>query len=237
MGAGGMPAPISHERLMPGAIAFEFPDLYFGGLWLTVQLSILGLLGSLAVGTAIALFRNSPLVPLRWIGGGYVEFFRNTPLIVQLFFLFFGLPAVGIRLSTDPFEFNFRAAVLGMALYHAAYVAEVVRGGLLGIDKGQIEAARSLGLTYLGMLREVQLPQTFRMVIPPLGNIGIALVKNTSLAATIGVTELLFAGEIVESRTFRAEEAFITVALLYLTLTIPLGAGVNYLERKLQVAR
>lgn len=222
---------------MPLGIAFEFPELYFGGLWLTVQLGLLGLFGSLMLGTAVALFRISPLAPLRWIGGGYVEFFRNTPLVVQLFFLFFGLPAIGIRLSTDPFEFNFRAAVLGMAMYHAAYVGEVIRGGLLGVDRGQIEAARSIGLSYLGMLREVQLPQTFRAIIPPLGNIGIALVKNTSLAATIGVTELLFAADIVESRTFRAEEAYIAVALLYLTLTLPLGAGVNYLERRLLVAR
>jgi len=222
---------------VPGAIAFEFPDLYFGGLWLTIQLSVFGLLGSLVLGTAIAVLRISPVAPLRWIGGAYVEFFRNTPLLVQLFFLFFGAPLLGIRLSTDPFEFNYRAAILGMALYHAAYVAEVVRGGLLGVDKGQIEAARSLGLSYLGMLRYVQLPQTFRAVIPPLGNIGIALVKNTSLAATIGVAELLFAGEIVESRTFRAEEAFVTVAIGYLLLTVPLSFVVNGLERRLLVTR
>lgn len=222
---------------MPLGIAFEFPELYFGGLWLTVQLSLLGLFGSLVLGTGVALFRVSPLAPLRWIGGAYVEFFRNTPLVVQLFFFFFGLPAVGIRLSDDAFELNFRAAVLAMALYHAAYVGEVIRGGLLGVDKGQLEAARSIGLSYLGMLRHVQLPQTFRAVVPPLGNIGIALVKNTSLAATIGVAELLFAADVVESRTFRAEEAYIAVALLYLTLTLPLGAGVNYLERRLAVAR
>ena len=104
-------------------------------------------------------------------------------------------------------------------------------------DRGQIEAARSLGLSYAQTLREVQLPQTFRAVIPPLGNIAIALVKNTSLASTIGVTELLFAAEIVESRTFRAEEAFLTATLFYLALTIPLGLVVNGLERRLLVVR
>jgi ABC-type amino acid transport system permease subunit len=124
-----------------------------------------------------------------------------------------------------------------MGLYHGAYVAEVVRGGLLGVDRGQIEAARSLGLSYPQMLRYVQLPQTFRSVIPPLGNIGIALVKNTSLASTIGVAELLYAAEIVESRTFRAEEAFIAATLLYLSLTIPLGIAVNALERRMLVVR
>jgi ABC-type amino acid transport system permease subunit len=112
-----------------------------------------------------------------------------------------------------------------------------VRGGLLGVDRGQIEAARSLGLSYLQMVRYVQLPQTFRSIIPPLGNIGIALVKNTSLASTIGVAELLYAAEIVESRTFRAEEAFIAATMLFLLLTIPLGILVNALERRLLVAR
>ena len=222
---------------MPGEIAFEFPELYFTGLWLTIQISLFGLIGAIVIGTLIALFRVSPLAPLRWIGAGYVEFFRNTPLVVQLFFLFLGLPLLGFRFSTDTFENIFRAASVGMALYHGAYVAEVVRGGLLGVDKGQIEAARSLGLSYTQMLRNVQLPQTFRAVIPPLGNIGIALVKNTSLASTIGVAELLFAAEIVESRTFRAEEAFIAATMLYLLLTIPLGIAVNALERRLLVVR
>jgi His/Glu/Gln/Arg/opine family amino acid ABC transporter permease subunit len=222
---------------MPGGIAFEFPDLFFGGLWVTVQLSVLGLAGALVVGTAIALLRVSPVAPLRFLGSAYVEFFRNTPLVVQLFFLFLGLPLLGLRFATDTFDNIFRAALVGMSLYHGAYVAEVVRGGLLGIDRGQIEAARSLGLSYLQTLREVQLPQAFRAVIPPLGNIAIALVKNTALASTIGVTDLLFGAEIVESRTVRAEEAFLTATLLYLALTIPLGAIVNVLERKLLVVR
>lgn len=222
---------------MPGAIAFEFPELFFGGFWFTVQISVLGLIGAIVLGTIVALMRVSPLRILRWIGAAYVEFFRNTPLVVQLFFLFLGLPFMGIRFSPDTFENLFRSAFIGMALYHGAYVAEIVRGGLLGVDKGQIEAARSLGLSYVGMLRYVQLPQTFRAVIPPLGNIAIALVKNTSLASTIGVIEILSAAEIVESRTFRTEEAFLTATLFFLLLTIPLGFIVNSLERRLLVAR
>ncbi|HUQ16643.1 MAG TPA: amino acid ABC transporter permease, partial [Candidatus Saccharimonadales bacterium] len=206
-------------------------------LWLTIQLSVISLLGSVVIGTFVAIGRISPLAPLRWIGTSFVEFFRNTPLLVQLFFLFFAAPLIGIRFSDDAFEFNFRAALLGLSLYHAAYVAEIVRGGLLGVDKGQIEAARSLGLSYPQMLRYIQLPQSFRAIIPPLGNIAIALVKNTSLATTIGVAELLNAGDIVESRTFRTIEAYGAVALLYLVLTLPMGAGVNWLERRLAVAR
>jgi putative glutamine transport system permease protein len=222
---------------MPGAIALEFPEQFFGGLWFTVQISVLGLVGALVLGTIIALLRVSPITALRWIGGAYVEFFRNTPLVVQLFFLFLGLPFLGLRFSSDTFENLFRAAVVGMTLYHAAYVGEIVRGGLLAVDKGQIEAARSLGLSYLAMLRYIQLPQTFRAVVPPLGNIAIALVKNTSLASTIGVAELLSAAEIVESRTFRAEEAFLTATLGFLQLTIPLGIIVNGLERRMLIER
>lgn len=223
--------------MIPGAIALEFPREFFGGLWLTLQISVLGLIGALVLGTIIALFRVSPLVAFRWVGGAYVEVLRNTPLIVQLFFLFLGLPYLGFRFATDTFDSIFRAAITGMALYHAAYVAEIVRGGLLAVDKGQIEAARSLGLSYLGMLRHVQVPQTFRAVVPPLGNIAIALVKNTSLASTIGVAELLYAAEVVETRTFRAEEAFLAATIGFLFLTIPMGIGVNALERRMAIAR
>jgi His/Glu/Gln/Arg/opine family amino acid ABC transporter permease subunit len=232
---------------VPGAIIGEFPLNFLGfipgqplvlgalakGVIMTVQLSILGFAGALLIGTAVALFRISPVRPLSWAGATFVEVFRNTPLLVQLFFLFFG----PIHFSTDTFENIFRGAAVGMALYHGAYVAEVVRGGLLGIDKGQIEAARSLGLSYPQTLRYVQLPQTFRATVPPLGNIGIALIKNTSLASTIGVADLLQGAELVESRTFRAEEAFGAAVLIYLVLTIPASLGVNWLERRLLIAR
>jgi aspartate/glutamate/glutamine transport system permease protein len=219
-------------------IFFEFPELFLKALGYTIQLSLIGFGGALVIGTVIALFRVSPIPPLRWIGVAFVEFFRNTPLLVQVFFFFLGLGALGFRyFTTDTFESIFRAAALGMALYHGAYVAEVIRGGLIGIDRGQIEAARSLGLSFVQTLRYVQLPQTFRATVPPLGNIGIALIKNTSLASTIGVAELLQAAEVVESRTFRTEEAFGVVVLLYLVLTIPAGLGVNWLEKKLLIAR
>jgi len=222
---------------VPGQIIFDFPEMFANGLWLTTQIAFLGLAGALLLGMLIALLRISPIAPLRWIGTSYVEFFRNTPLLVQLFFLFFGLPLLGIRLSQDTFVTIFWISIMGMSLYHGAYMGEVIRGGLLGIEKGQIEAARSLGLSYAQMLRFVQIPQAVRAVIPPLGNIGIALVKNTSLAATIGVYELLQTAQVVESRTFRAAEAFTAAAILYLLITLPLGAGVNYLERRLLVAR
>jgi putative glutamine transport system permease protein len=222
---------------MPFEIVSENSELYLTGLRLTLELTVYSLLGSLVLGLVIALFRISPVPPLRWTGAFYVEFFRNTPLLAQLFFWGFGSPLLGIRFSEDPLEGLFRAATAGLITYHTAYVAEVIRSGLLSIDRGQIEAARSLGLSYLQMLRFIQVPQAVRTVIPPLGNIAIALSKNTSQASVLGVTELLFAGEIVEARTFRATEAFAAVAALYLVLTIPLAGAVNYLERRLVILR
>ncbi len=222
---------------MPFGIVFENPDAYLTGLRLTLELTVYALAGSLALGLIVALLRVAPLPPLRWLGAFYVEFFRNTPLLAQLFFWGFAAPFVGVRFSPDPFESLFRAATAGLITYHAAYVAEIIRGGLLSIDRGQIEASRSLGLSYLQMLRYVQVPQAVRMVIPPLGNIAIALSKNTSQASVLGVAELMHAGDLVESRTFRAGEAYSAVAALYLVLTMPLAAAVNILERRLLVRR
>ncbi len=222
---------------MPFDILAEFGDLYAEGLLFTVELTALALLGSFVLGMVVALLRISPLAPLRSVGAFYVEFFRNTPLLAQLFFWSVAAPALGVRFSQDALEDLFRTAVAGLTTYHAAYTAEAIRAGLLSIEKGQIEAARSLGLSYLQMLRFIQVPQAVRMVVPPLGNIAVALSKNTSQASVIGVGELLRAGELVESRTFRATEAFAAVALLYLVLTVPLAAAVNWLERRLAVAR
>lgn len=222
---------------MPFEIVLEYRDTYLIGLRFTLELTIYALLGSLLLGFVIALFRVSPFVPLRFVGAFYVEFFRNTPLLAQLFFWGFGAPLIGINFSPEPLEAFFRASTAGLTTYHAAYVGEVIRSGLLSIEKGQIEAARSLGLSYLQMLRYIQVPQAVRMVVPPLGNVAIALSKNTSQASVLGVAELLYAGELVESRTFRAGEAFAAVALLYLAITIPLAALVNYLERRLAVVR
>ncbi len=222
---------------MPFDIVLEYRETYITGLRFTLELTVYSLLGSLVLGFVIALFRIAPLFVLRWIGVAYVEFFRNTPLLAQLFFWGFGSPLLGIRFSSDPLEGFFRASTAGLITYHAAYVGEVVRGGLLSIEKGQIEAARTLGLSYLQMLRYIQVPQAVRMIVPPLGNVAIALSKNTSQASILGVAELLYAGELVESRTFRAGEAFAAVALLYLAITIPLAGLVNYLERRLAVVR
>ena len=205
-------------------------SLLLQGLWITIQLSVLSILISLVLGTFIAVLRISPLGPVSAFAQGYVEFFRNIPLLIILFFVLNGLPQAGITL---PF---FWTGVAGLSAYTAAYVAEVLRAGLESIAKGQTEAARSLGLTWGQMMRLVLLPQALRLTIPPLGNLFVALVKNTSLASAVAVPELLYQAGVIEGRTFDPE-VFIIAGLLYLVLTIPLGGLVNLVERRFSLAR
>ena len=208
------------------AVARNLP-LLLQGLVVTVELSILALLLSLVQGVLFGVLRIAPAVPLRALGTAYVEFFRNTPLLVQTFFAYFGLPAIGLRLP------GFSAAFLALGVYTGAFVAEVVRAGILSISRGQLEAARALGLTYGQMMRFVIVPQAIATTVPPLGNLAIALVKNSSLASTIAVADVMYNGEIVNSRTFATYEVFGFVALCYLALTLPMGGVVGLLERRL----
>jgi len=198
------------------------------GLITTVALSIAAGLISLVLGTFIGIFRVSPVGPLRVLANGYVEFFRNIPLLICLAFIFYGLPKAGI---TFPI---FEAGVIGLSVYTAAFVAEVVRAGLESIGHGQIEAARALGLSYIQMLRLVLLPQVFGMVIPPLGTVFIALVKNTSVASAIVVPELMYQAEVIAGRYFYPN-VFLIAGFMYLIITLPLALLVNVMEKRSQI--
>jgi putative glutamine transport system permease protein len=201
--------------------------LLLSGLKLTVLLAIASLALALVLGTLIGVVRVLPLPVIPTLGAAWVEFFRNTPLLVQMFIWFYGLPSVGISLPP------FLAAVVALGIYTSAFVAEVVRAGIQAISGGQVDASRSLGMTYLQTMRFVVLPQAFATTVPPLGNLAIALAKNTSIASTIAVADLLYQGEVLNARTFKTYEFFAAVAVLYLVLTIPMSLGVNFLERLL----
>lgn len=202
------------------------------GLLETLKLSLLSIAFSLALGTVIGVMRVAPLAPAAIFAEGYISFFRNIPLLIILFFVLNGLPAspLGLRLSF------FETAVAGLAVYTAAYVAEVVRAALQSLSRGQMEAARSLGMTWTQAMRLVLLPQAFAAIIPPLGSVFIALTKNTSLASTVAVPELLYQSRVLEARTFNPNVLLVT-GLLYLSLTIPAGLAVNYAESRLSIAR
>ena len=200
------------------------------GLLTTARLSLLSILISLVLGTLVGILRVSPLAPLRVLGAGYVEFFRNIPLLICFAFIYYGLPKAGVTFPT------FESGVIGLSVYTAAFVAEVVRSGLQAISAGQLEAARALGMTYLQMLRLVLMPQVFRMIVPPLGTVFIALVKNSSVASAIVVEEMMYQAEVVAGRYFYPN-VFLIAGLLYLVITLPLAGLVNWAEQRLRIGR
>lgn len=208
----------------------EYWNLILQGALTTVWLTVASGVLSLMIGTVIGVLRISPVSVLQSVAASYTEFFRNIPLLVVLFFVYFGLPNTGLRLDAT------WSAIWGLALYTAAYVAEVIRAGLGTVSKGNVEAARSLGLSFMQTMRYVQLPQALRAAIPPLGTLLIALLKNTSLAGTITVGDLLFQSEFVGNRTFNPNILLIAGAI-YIMLTLPLGGLVNVVERRWAIKR
>jgi aspartate/glutamate/glutamine transport system permease protein len=199
-------------------------------LWLTVTSALL----SLVVGILLGVLSTTPIAPLRALAAGYTEFFRNIPLLTVLFFIYFGLPIALRRVNLELDGVS--SAIIGLGLYTGAYVGEVIRAGLGTVSKGNIEAARSLGLSFMQMIRYVQLPQALRVAIPPLGTLLIALLKNTSLASTISVADLLFQAQLIGGRTFNPDILLLAGAI-YLALTLPTGLLVNVVERRWAIHR
>jgi len=198
----------------------------------TLSLSLLAGLLALVLGTVLAAMRVSPVLPLRGLATFYVETFRNTPLTVVFFFIIFGLPQIDFVVGFFP------GAVLAVGLYTAAFVAEALRSGINAVGPGQAEAARAIGLTFGQSLREVVLPQAFRTVVPPLGNVWIAMVKNTSIAAGFATTELAA----TLPRLANANAGELTLILLavvvgYMLITVPSAYGIHRLERRVAILR
>lgn len=216
-------------------------DLLLAGLAVTLQLAVITIILSTVVGVLIAMGRVSrsrKLAPLRWILTAYVEFFRNVPLLVQLVFWSFAVFSTDIvRMMASPlnsvYSNQFLAGVCGLTVYTSAYVAEVIRSGLQSIPRGQMEAARASGLSYWASMRAVILPQVARIVIPPLGNQYIGVTKNTSVVLVIGVADLVFQAQQIESATFRGFEAFTTVILIFSIICLTEAALLNRISRRL----
>ncbi|WP_368861829.1 amino acid ABC transporter permease [Frankia gtarii] len=211
---------------------FDNLDIFAEGFRRTVGLSLFAAIAALILGTALAAMRVSPVPPLRWFGTAYVETVRNTPLTVVFFFVVFVLPQVDIRFS------YFTFAVVALSIYHAALVCEAVRSGINGVDLGQAEAARAIGLTFTQTLRMIVLPQAFRNVLQPLGSVISALIRNTSIAAAFGVQELT---GVVQRLTTANPDSVIAVLLggvvAYLILTLALAGALALTERRVASAR
>nr|WP_217494096.1 amino acid ABC transporter permease [Frankia sp. CgIM4] len=206
--------------------------MFAEGFRRTVGLSLFASVAALILGTVLAAMRVSPVPPLRWTGTAYVQTVRNTPLTVVFFFVVFVLPQLDIVFS------YFMFAVVALSIYHAALVCEAVRSGINGVDLGQAEAARALGLTFSQTLRMIILPQAFRNVLQPLGSVVSALIRNTSIAAAFGVQELT---GMVQRLTTANPDAVIAVLLggvvAYLILTVVLAAGLSLAERRVARAQ
>ena len=200
------------------------------GFKVTLQLSAISIVMAFLVGLLIAVMRMSHVKPIRWFAHAYLEFFRNTPLLVQIFFWYFGsykiLPeAVNEWLNATNFEFA--AAVIALTIYTSAFIAEDIRSGVLSIPKEQMEAARSAGFSYLRSMQYIILPQAVRITVPPLVNQFLNLAKNSSLAMSIGVMELTYQARQVESYTFKGFEAFTAATLVYLGISVAITALVH----------
>jgi glutamate transport system permease protein len=207
-------------------------DAYRQGFVTTLELSVLASVLALLLGTVLAAMRVSPVPTLRAAGATYVELVRNTPLTLVFFFMVFVLPQVDIIL---PF---FVFAVLALTIYHAAFFCEAVRSGINAVGVGQAEAARSIGLTFGQSLQLVVLPQALRTVIPPLINVVIALIKNSSIAAAFAVVELTATGTRLANANGDAVIPILAgVAVCYLVLTLPSGWLAGRLERRVAVLR
>ena len=194
----------------------------------TVEISAAVILLGTAAGVLAGLLRFVPWTTARTGVAWIVEFVRAVPLLLQIFFIFFGLPAIGLKISTFP------AAVLAMSLWMMANTAEVVRGGIQSIPRGQTEAARSTGLSSVQTLRYVIFPQAFRRMLPPFVGLCTILIKDTSLAAIIGVFELTRAAQETIERTFRSFEIYLVAAAIYFCLSYPLSLLAQRAEARLQ---
>ena len=193
----------------------------------TLQISLIALIGSFILGAAIAICRISPLKVLNWFGTAYVEFIRNIPLLVTIFFFYYGLNAFGINLD------GFISGTIGLTIYTSSFIAEAIRAGIQSVPKGQVEAARSSGLSYIQTMILITLPQAIRIVLPSMGNQAINLVKNSSILAVVAGMDLMYFADSVNSATYQTLSVYTIVALLYLIITLPLNFLVMYMERRL----
>ncbi|MCK1546209.1 amino acid ABC transporter permease [Bradyrhizobium sp. 147] len=204
----------------------EFFPILLNGVALTIIVTVGSLLLSTVLGLVWAMMRVSGIKVLSMLSASLINVIRGIPIIVLLFYLYFVMPDLGVTLSA------LQAAILGLGIAYSAYQAENFRAGIEAIDKGQIEAAQSIGMGWWLTMRRVVLPQAVRIVLPPYGNVMIMMLKDSSQASTITVAELALQGKLIASSTFKNTSVFTLVALMYLTMSIPLILLVRHFEKR-----
>lgn len=205
--------------------AVEFLPILLNGVALTIIVTLGSLVLSTLLGLVWALMRVSRIPALAWSSGAVINVIRGIPIIVLLFYLYFVMPDLGVALTA------LQAAIIGLGIAYSAYQAENFRAGIEAIDKGQIEAAQAIGMGWWLTMWRVVLPQAVRIVLPPYGNIMIMMLKDSSQASTITVAELALQGKLIASSTFKNTSVFTLVALMYLTMSIPLILLVRHFEK------
>ncbi len=221
----------------------HYPEL-LRGYRTTILLTLVSMTLATGLGAVVALMRVAEFRALRIVSAVYVEAFRNTPLLVQLYFFFFALPKLPVLNTHLPLVGTIdwllsplQAGIIGLSLYTGAYTSEALRSGLLAIDKGQYEASRALGLSYLQTRAYVIVPQAVRVAVPLLTSIFSALFRNSALVSAIGVTELLASADKIQQQNFQTFELFAVAGLLYLSLTLPLAYASSRLEKRVARSR
>jgi glutamate transport system permease protein len=204
------------------------PDL-LRGLVSTLEITVISFVGAVVLGTLVAICRVGPVTPLRWLGAAWVGVFRNLPALVLLVLWVFGLPEVGVTIGL------FASACVCFSLTFSATVCEIVRSGIAAVAVGQAEAARAIGLRFSQGLQHVILPQAFRGMVQPLGNVLIAVVLNTSLAAAVGVTELTYQSQSLTIKYAEALLTFVLAAACYVAVALLIGVAVGRVERAVRV--
>ena len=210
-------------------IAF-LPPLLHGAL-LTIAVSVLAFLLALVCGLFLGIARISRWMVIRGLATAYIQFIRGTPLLLQLFFIYYVLPYAGLVLSP------FVSGVLGLTINYAAYMAEVFRAGIAAVPKGQWEAASAVGMSRRRMMRRIILPQALRIVVPPIGNFFVSIFKDSALVSVITMRDLMFSGELLASATFKHFEIFAMVAVIYFIISYPTAKFVEFIEGRMDIYR
>lgn len=206
----------------------SFPLLILGA-GITIQITAISVFLGLIIGMFVGIARISHIKPLSILAAIYTDFLRGTPLLVQIFLIYFALPII-LDQRVDPFL----AAITACGINSGAYIAEIFRAGIQAIDSGQMEAGRSLGMTWTQTMCYIIIPQAFKNIIPPLGNEFIALLKDSSLVSVIGFEELTRRGQLIIARTYGSLEIWLSVALIYLVMTLAISRLVAYMEKRLK---
>ncbi|MBM7615702.1 amino acid ABC transporter permease [Alkaliphilus hydrothermalis] len=205
-------------------------QFFLSGTINTVLLAFFSVLGGTMVGVILALMKLSEKKPVKFLASAYIEFVRGTPLLVQLFLIYYGLPHIGIDLP------DMVAGIFAVSLNSGAYVAEIIRGGIQSIDKGQMEAGRSLGMSYKMTMKEVIIPQAFKNILPALGNEFIVIIKESAIVSVIGIHELMYKTDVVRGITYKPFTPLIVAAIIYFVLTFSISKFLGIAERSMRAS-